>query len=384
MAILWEPQLDDDSRRWRDLARDLTEKHFAPLAAELDREQRYPWESVKRLIDSRIAGMFVPKPYGGEGASLTALSTVIEEVARGCASTAAIVVAFPLGAFPILLEGTEEQKKTYLGGLAKEGVAVNFALSERGAGSDIAAIETTAVKDGANWRINGEKCWLGNGGAARFYIVFARTGPDRAATAFIVDKEQKGVAIDFFEDKMGLRGTLTSNLKLKDVVVLDSAIVGTEGKGLRLALRTLTVGRVTVAAQSTGLARGAYEAAARWAVKRKAFGSAIAEHQAVGFKLADMVTELSAARMMTFAAARAYDQGEDISSLGAMAKLFASEAAHRIANQAVQVHGGYGYVKPQDVERYYRDQRILEIYEGTSEILRMVLMRAVRNEFDTA
>ena len=380
MALLWEPRLDDEGLRWRDLARDLTAKYFAPLAAELDRDQRYPWESVKRLIDAKIAGMFVPKSYGGEGASLTAFCSVVEEVARGCASTSAIVVALPLGGFPLLLEGSEDQKQSYLGGLAREGIAINFALSERGAGSDIAAIETSATREGGNWRLRGEKCWLGNGGAASHYIVFAREAESRAITAFLVDKEQPGVVIDFFEDKMGLRGTLTSNLKL-DTLVEDSAIVGTPGKGLRLALKTLAVGRVTVAAQSVGIARAAYDAAARHAVERRAFGQAIIDHQAVGFKLADMATEISAARMMLHEAAQAYDRGADVSGLGTMAKLYASEAAHRAVDSAVQIFGGPGYVKPNAVERYYRDQRVTEIYEGTSEVLRMVLMRAVRSDF---
>lgn len=383
MSIIWKPRLDPDAAYWRDLARELTEQHFTPLAPILDRDQRYPIESVELLQKHKIAGMFVPKQFGGEGASLTSLCTVVDEVAQGCASTAAIVVALPLGGFPILLEGSELQKRIYLGGLAREGVAVNFALSERNAGSDIAAIQTAAVREGELWRIRGEKCWLGNGGAARYYIVFARSDGERGVTAFLVDKEQPGVVIDFYEDKMGLRGTLTSNLKL-DTAVTDNAIVGTEGRGLRLALKTLSVGRVTVAAQSVGIGIAAYEAAARHATERKTFGQAIIDHQGIGFRLADVATELSAARMMTYEAARAYDAGEDIGTLGAMAKLYASEAAHRAVDAAVQTLGGFGYVKPSPVERYYRDQRITEIYEGTSEIQRLVIARAIKTSKGSA
>lgn len=383
MAVIWEPRLGEEARRWRDLARQLTETDFAPLAEELDREQRYPYEHIEVLREHGVMGMFLPDDYGGEGASLTAVVAVAEAIATGCASTAAIVAALQLGAFPVLLEGTEDQKRRYLGGVVV-GRAVCFALSERGAGSDAAAIATTAEREGAGWRIRGEKCWLGNGGASQHYVVFARSDPaagSRGITAFMVDKDADGVAIDFFEDKMGIRGTLTSNLKL-DTWVPDAAVVGTPGRGLRLALKTLTVGRITVAAQALGIGLAAYEAAARHAVERRTFGSRIVDHQAIGFRLADMATELSAARMMLYEAARSYDDGGDVATLGAMAKLYASEVSHRAVDAAVQILGGYGYVKPNPVERYYRDQRITEIYEGTSEIQRLVLARAIKTAFD--
>jgi alkylation response protein AidB-like acyl-CoA dehydrogenase len=383
MSVIWQPDLGEDAARWRAVAERITRERFAPLAEEIDREQRYPDENVRTLVEHRLAGLFIPKQYGGEGASLTATAAVVEAVGSGCSSTAAILCVCQLGAFPVLLAGREEQKTHYLGEMAK-GVMTSFALSERVAGSDAAAIETTATREGDGWRLRGEKYWIGNGGVSRYYVVFAKTDPaagGRGISAFIVDQNAPGVVVDELCDKMGIRGTKTSNLKL-DVVVPDSARIGEAGRALRLAFATLNVGRIMVAAQSLGLALAAYREASRRAVERRAFGAAILENQGVGFKLADMATEISAARMMLYEAAKAYDEDRDVANLGAMAKLFASEVAHRAADAAVQIWGGLGFCKPSIVERLYRDQRILEIYEGTSEIQRLVLARAVRKEVE--
>jgi alkylation response protein AidB-like acyl-CoA dehydrogenase len=380
MKELWNPELSESESKWQKKAQVLTTQFFAPLAEEIDRDQRYPIEHLPRLLDAKISGMFVPTQYGGEGASLTSVVAVVEAVAQGCASTSAILAALALGAFPILLGGTEAQKKALLGGLAERGEAVNFALSEREAGSDPSAITATAVREGAGWRIRGEKCWLGNGGHSKHFIVFARTEgaePRKAISAFVVPRDTEGLVVDFYEDKMGIRGTTTTNLKL-DVWVPADSIVGVEGDGLKLALATLTVGRVVVAAQANGIALCAYDSARRYAVTRKTFGQALIDHQGVGFKLADSAMALSATRMFTYEAARQYDQGKDIGTLGAMAKLYASEVSHDVVDDAVQILGGRGYVKPNVVERCYRDQRIVEIYEGTSEIQRIVLARAVK------
>ena len=416
MTVIWQPALGEDAARWRAVAERVTQEHFAALAEELDREQRYPWENVRRLVEHDLAGLFIPKEHGGQGASLSATVAVVEAIGTGCASTAAILCTYQLGAFPVLLAGRDDQKRRYLGEMAK-GVATSFALSERSTGSDAAAIETTATREGDGWRLRGEKYWIGNGGASRYYVVFAKTDPDaalasaasgqrgnslevrspdtrpepgssaraggRGISAFMVDKEEPGAVADELADKMGIRGTQTSNLKL-DIVVPDSARVGEPNRALRLALATLDVGRVMVAAQSLGLALAAYREASRRAVERRAFGQPIIENQGIGFKLADMAVEISAARMMLYEAAKAYDEGRDVATLGAMAKLFASEVAHRAADGAVQVWGGLGYCKPTVAERLYRDQRVLEIYEGTSEIQRLVLARAVRKEAEAA
>lgn len=385
MTVIWQPALDAEAQRWQSLAARLSDEHFAPLTEELDREQRYPWENVRHLVDNKLAGLFIPKAYGGEGASLTSTVAVVERIGSGCSSTAAILCAYQLGAFPVLLAGREDQKQLYLGEMTK-GVATSFALSEREAGSDAAAITATAEREGDGWRIRGEKYWIGNGGASRYYVVFAKTDPaggGRGISAFMVDKEREGTIIDELSDKMGIRGTQTSNLKL-DIVVPDEARIGEVNRALRLAFQTLNVGRVMVAAQSLGLALAAYREASQRAVARKAFGQAIIGNQGIGFKLADMAVEISAARMMLYEAAKAYDEARDVANLGAMAKLYSSEVAHRAADAAVQIWGGFGYCKPNVAERLYRDQRVLEIYEGTSEVQRLVLARAVRKEVEDA
>ncbi|MCD0504482.1 acyl-CoA dehydrogenase family protein [Bordetella petrii] len=381
MTVIWNPLLDDSATRWQALADRLGREQFAPLAPQLDRDQRYPWETIDTLVQHQFTGLFLPREWGGQGESLTTTVAAVETLGRHCSSTSAIMCAYQLGAFPILLAGNDEQKNFYLREMT-QGRATSFALSERIAGSDAAAIEATAVREGDGWRLRGEKYWIGNGGASRYYVVFAKTDPaagGRGISAFMVDKEQPGAIIDELSDKMGIRGTQTSNLKL-DLVVPDSARVGELNRALRLALQTLNVGRIMVAAQSLGLALASFHEAAARAVQRKTFGQAIGENQAIGFKLADMATEISAARMMLYAAAQAYDEGRDVSNLGAMAKLYASEVSHRVVDNTVQIWGGLGYCKPTTAERLYRDQRILEIYEGSSEIQRLVLSRAVRKE----
>jgi alkylation response protein AidB-like acyl-CoA dehydrogenase len=383
MTVIWKPTLDDAAAKWQALADRLGRERFGPLAEELDREQRYPWETIEALVEHKFTGLFLPRDHGGQGQNLVATVAAVEALGTHCASTAAIMCAYQLGAFPILLAGTEKQKDFYLREMT-QGRATSFALSERIAGSDAAAIEATATREGDGWRLRGEKYWIGNGGASRYYVVFAKTDPaagGRGISAFMVDKEQPGAIIDELSDKMGIRGTQTSNLKV-DLVVPDSARIGEVNRALRLALQTLNVGRIMVAAQSLGLALAAYREASHRAVQRNTFGHPIIENQGIGFRLADMATEISAARLMLYEAARVYDQGGDVSNLGAMAKLFCSEVAHRAADAAVQIWGGMGYCKPTVAERLYRDQRILEIYEGSSEIQRLVLARSVRKEVE--
>lgn len=383
MTVIWNPQLDENAAKWHSLADRLGRERFAPLAPELDRDQRYPWETIEALVEHKFTGLFLPRDFGGEGQSLLTTVAAVETLGTHCASTAAIMCAYQLGAFPILLAGSAEQKKFYLREMT-QGRATSFALSERVAGSDAAAIEATGVREGDGWRLRGEKYWIGNGGASRYYVAFVKTDPaagGRGISAFMVDKEQPGAVIDELSDKMGIRGTQTSNLRL-DLVVPDSARVGEVNRALRLALQTLNVGRIMVAAQSMGLALAAFREAAKRAVERKTFGHPIIENQGIGYRLADMATEISAARMMLYEAARVYDAGGDVTSLGAMAKLYASEVAHRAADNAVQIWGGLGYCKPTVAERLYRDQRILEIYEGSSEIQRLVLARAIRKEVE--
>jgi alkylation response protein AidB-like acyl-CoA dehydrogenase len=382
MTVLWEPTLDAEAAHWRDLARTVAAQRFAPLAEELDREQRYPHEHIATFVDTGLSGMLVPAEYGGAGLSMTAICAVVEEVSAACASTGAILAAHALGAVPLRLAGTDEQKRAVLGPL-REGAAISFALTEVGAGSDAAALRTRAEADGDGYRLTGEKIYIGNGGVSTRYVVFAKTDPAagaRGITAFIVPADAPGAIVDRIEDKMGIRGTRTSNLKLDNVRVAQSDVLGQVGRGLKLALRTLDLGRVTVAAQGLGIAYAAYRLAATEAARRHTFGKPLIENQGIGFRLADLAVDLSAARMLTYQAAAAYDAGQPVSMPGAMAKLHTSELAHRAVDLAVQVFGGDGFCKPCPAERLYRDQRVLEIYEGSSEIQRLVLARAIAAE----
>jgi alkylation response protein AidB-like acyl-CoA dehydrogenase len=313
---------------------------------------------------------------------MTAISAVVEEVSAACASTGAILAAHALGAVPVRLAGTGEQKRQLLGPL-RAGEAISFALTEEGAGSDAAAIRTRAEADGDGYRLHGEKIYIGNGSISTRYVVFAKTDPGagaRGITAFVVPAGAPGVTIDRIEDKMGIRGTRTSNLKLDGVRVEAADILGQVNRGLKLALQTLDLGRVSVAAQGLGIAHAAYRLAAAEATRRHTFGKPVIENQGIGFRLADLAVELSAARMLTHEAAGAYDAGRPASMPGAMAKLYTSEVAHRAVDLAVQVYGGDGFCKPCPAERLYRDQRVLEIYEGSSEIQRLVLSRAIAAE----
>ncbi len=379
-GVIWGPRLAPAERRWQHLAERLCADHFAPLAAEIDSAQRYPHESVERLRASGIATMFVPAAYGGGGASLAAYCAVVEAIAQGCASTSGIVATIQLGAAPLLRIADAALKALLLRGLVERGEMISFALSERNAGSDPAAMTTAAVREGAGWRIAGEKCWIGGGSVAHRYVVFAQTVPGsgkRGIAAFLVDAAADGVADDRLEDKMGMRGTCTSTITL-DTWVPDTRVLAPPGEGLRMAFGALDVGRIGVAAQSCGIALGAYRAAVAYAVERQTFGALLIDHQALAFALADMACRLSSARMMTYAAASAYDAGAEASVLAAQAKLVATEASHDIVDGALQIMGGAGYVKPNPVERMYRDQRVTEIYEGTSEIQRLLIARAIR------
>jgi alkylation response protein AidB-like acyl-CoA dehydrogenase len=382
VTVLWEPTLDSAAVHWRDVARKVAAERFAPLAEELDREQRYPDEHIATFVETGLSGMLVPAEYGGAGLSMTAICAVVEEVSAACASTGAILAAHALGAVPVRLAGSDAQRRAVLGPLCG-GEAISFALTEEGAGSDAAAIRTRAEADGTGYRLTGEKIYIGNGGISSRYVVFAKTDPDagaRGITAFVVAADAPGAVVDRVEDKMGIRGTRTSNLKLDGVRVTADDVLGEVGRGLKLALRTLDLGRVTVAAQGLGIAQAAFGLAAAESTRRHTFGRPLIDNQGIGFRLADLAVELSAARMLTYQAAAAYDAGQPVSMPGAMAKLYTSEVAHRAVDLAVQVFGGAGYCRPCPAERLYRDQRVLEIYEGSSEIQRVVLARAIAAE----
>ncbi|MDM8165681.1 acyl-CoA dehydrogenase family protein [Roseovarius sp.] len=384
MTVIWEPSYSEDARRWRAIATDLTTREFAARAAEIDQNQRYPVENEALLRSSGIASMFLPRSHGGGGASLEAFGAVVEAIAYGCASTSGIVATLQLGALPVLLAGSDEIKRKYLTFSADgRGKTISFALSERNAGSDPARLETRATPDGDDWLIQGEKCWIGNGSNCDAYVVFAQTKPgsgSRGIAAFVVDKDTPGLKDDQREDKMGMRGTVNAVVQL-DCRVSGDQMLAPPGEALKLALKTLNVGRISVAFQSSGLACAAFDAAADHSVTRETFGKRLIDHQALSFRLANLATRISAGRMLAVEAARAYDRGQNVVTIGAQAKLFCSESAHEAADLGVQMLGGQGYVKPSIVERIYRDQKATEIYEGTSEIQRVVLGRAIKSEY---
>lgn len=378
MSVLWEPSLDEEATKWVDVARRMNVLQFVPRAAEVDQAQEYPWDNLDLLIESGLVGLAIPKEYGGHGASLTTLVAVMAELTRGCASTGAIWGVTSLGSGSILAAGTPEQKAFYTSEILA-GRNISFALTERGAGSDAANIQATGTRVEGGWHLQGEKIFIGNGGASRHYVAFVRTDPaagPRGISAFMTSLDDEGTTVDTYADRMGLRGTQTSNVRL-DTVVPEDRLVGELGKGLSIAMKTLNTGRVMIAAQALGLATAAFEQAATESVRRKTFGSPLIDYQGISFKLADVATKLSAARALTWQAAMHEEDSPLTRSLASMAKLYSSEVAHEAADVAVQVFGGDGYCKPNPVERIYRDQRITEIYEGTSEILRNSIGRLI-------
>lgn len=389
MSVIWEPELPESSSRYQALAAQLTRDHFEPLAEEIDRVQRYPQENIDRLHAAGITSMFLPPEFGGAGATLTDATAVVEAVAKGCPSTAAIITTYQLGAYIVQRAGTPDQQDKVLTNAISKGLCVSFCLSEINAGSDPAGMETTAVAEGDGYRIRGEKFWVGGGKASVYFVVFAKTDPSagsRGITGFLVEKNAEGVEVDFVADKMGQRGSYTTNLKV-DTWVPESAIVGQLNQGLKLALIGLNLGRITISGHALGMGIAAFEEAASRACARIAFGKPIIDHQSIGFRLSDMAARLSSARMMVYNAAKAFDEGkgvEEISTLAAMSKILATEATHFACNEALQIWGSMGYIKPTKVERLYRDQRINQIYEGSSEIQRLVLARAIKKEFSAA
>ncbi len=384
-GVIWRPRLSAVDRQWKDTAAALARDHFAPAAAEIDASQRYPHEHVARLRETGIASMLLPTGYGGGGASLMAYNAVVEEIAQACASTSGIVATIQLGAAPLMLIGNEALKGELLRGLVERGDMISFGLSERGAGSDPAGMATTADRETQNgvagWRIRGQKCWIGGGSVVRYYVVFAQTEPGsgkRGIAAFLVEASAPGVDDSVLEDKMGMRGTCTATIDL-DTFVSDAHMVAPPGKGLSLALASLDIGRVGVAAQSCGMALAAFRMACQHAVQRRTFGERLIDHQALAFRLANLASRLSAVRIMTYEVAAAYDAGSSVSVLAAQVKLMASEVAHDMVDAALQMLGGAGYVKPHPIERLYRDQRVTEIYEGTSEIQQLLIARSIRS-----
>ncbi|HEV8361115.1 MAG TPA: acyl-CoA dehydrogenase [Candidatus Thermoplasmatota archaeon] len=373
--------LTEEQQLVQKMARDFAAQEVAPIAAEIDREGRFPDETVKRMAELGFLGMMVPAELGGAGMDTVSYVLALEEIARHCAATAVIMsVNNSLSCWPLEQYATDEQKRTFLVPMAKGEQLGAYALSEPGAGSDPAGMTTTAVKKGQGWVLNGQKNFITNGSRAHTFIVFARTNLElkhKGISAFLLTKGTKGFSISAPEHKMGIKAAHSTQLFFSDCEVPENQMLGKEGDGFKIAMSTLDGGRIGIAAQALGIARGSLEESVKYAHDRKAFGKPIGSFQALQFMMSDMATELDAARLLTLHAAQLKDRGEKYGTAASMAKLYASEVAVRSAQKAVQIHGGVGYTKDFPVERYLRDSKITEIYEGTSEIQRLVIARSL-------
>jgi butyryl-CoA dehydrogenase len=373
-------ELTDDQQLIRDAVREFADAEVAPIAAELDRDHRFPYELLPKLAEMNLMGMPYPEKEGGAGADYVSYVIAVEELSRACASTGVILSAHTsLATWPVFKFGTEAQKERYLHDMASGRRLGAFALTEPAAGTDAAAGTATATSHADGYVLNGSKMFITNAPYAEVYIVFAKTDPERGArgmSAFIVEKDTPGFSVGEAEHKLGIRGSSTPPVYLSGCRVPKEALLGGEGDGFKIAMATLDGGRIGIAAQALGIAQAALDASVAYAKERIQFGKPIATLQAIQWMIADMATEIDAARLLVYRAASCVDSGRPYSTEGAMAKLFASETATRVAGKAIQIHGGYGYTESYPVERNYRDAKITEIYEGTSEVQRMVIARS--------
>jgi len=368
----------------RDLARKIAEEKIAPKAQELDEKGEFPWEIIKVLAQSDLFRVFLPEEYGGLGGGVFDLCLVTEELSKACSGVAVSYAASALGAFPILLYGTEEQKKKYLPDIASGKKLTAFGLTEPEAGSDAAAIQTTAVKDGDHYVLNGTKCFITNGGEAEIYTIIAMTDKKkgaRGASALIIEKGTEGFTFGKEEDKMGIRASATRELVFSDCKIPKENLIGKEGLGFIVAMKTFDSSRSGIGAQAVGIAQGALDRAIDYARQRVQFGHPISSFQGIQHMLADMATQVEAARALVYATARMVDKGcKDIAMPSAMSKLFASDVAMKVTTDAVQIFGGYGYMKDYPVEKMMRDAKITQIYEGTNQIQRNIIALALIKE----
>ena len=370
-------ELSEEQLLIRGMVKEFAASEVAPIAAEIDRNHRFPEESIPKLAKLNLLGVPYPEEFGGAGADNVSYVLVIEELARVCASTAAIVSGHTsLGTWPIFEFGTSAQKEKYVTNLASGSMLGAFAITEPGAGTDAAAGKATAVVDGDEYVLNGSKIFITNGGYADVYIVTAMTdlaAGTRGISAFIVEKDAPGFSVGEKEHKMGIKASSTTPLYLSDCRIPKDALLGKEGKGFNIAMAALDGGRIGIAAQALGIAQGALDASIAYAKERVQFGKPLAALQAIQWMIADMATDIDAARLLVYRAAWMKDQGLPYGTAASMAKLFASETSTRVADRAIQIHGGYGYTESYPVERAYRDAKITELYEGTSEVQRLVI-----------
>ena len=365
--------------------KEIADKYVRPAAAELDRNQTYPWEIVKKLQEAGLMGVWIPKEYGGEGDGIRNLCIVIEELSKACGGVGVAYAVNALGSFPITIHGTEEQKRRWLPAIAKGEKLVAYGLSEVEAGSDAGSIKTRAERNGDSYTINGDKKWTTNAGAASIYTIYCVTNPEkgtRGISAIVVEKGTEGFTIGKEEDKMGIRCVSLHEIHFKNCKVPAKNLLGEkEGIGFKNAMMTLDKARPGVAAQAVGLAQGALDLALEYTKKRQQFGQPIASFQGIQFMLADMATQVEAARRLVYAAADAIDAGAThYTKISAMCKLYATDVAMKVTTDAVQLFGGYGYMKDYPIEKYMRDAKITQIYEGTNQIQRIVIAKNLMKE----
>jgi alkylation response protein AidB-like acyl-CoA dehydrogenase len=376
--------LDEEQSMIRDLAREIADEKIMPVRAELDEKEEFPWDIMKILAQSDFFGIYIPEEYGGMGKGGLELSIAIEELSRACLGVSTTYAANALGTYPILLYGSDEQKKTYLPDIASGKKLVAFALTEAGAGSDAAGVQTTAQLEGNEYVLNGTKQWITNGGEAGIYTIIAITDREkgaRGASAFIVEKGTPGFSFGKKENKLGIRASSTRELIFENCRIPKENIIGRPGMGFIVAMKTLDKSRTGVGSQGVGVAQGAFDAATEFAKERRQFGQPVISIQAVQHMLADMATEIEAARSLVYAVAKFIDSGaKDVSKESAMAKLFATDVAMKVTVNAVQVMGGSGYMREYPVEKMMRDAKILQIYEGTNQIQRNVIGQALIKE----
>ncbi len=372
-------KLSEEHELFRRTAREFAQKELEPRAKEFEDKHKIPKDVLQKLGELGYLGLAVPEAYGGVGADALSYAIVMEELSKACASTSTVVtVQNTLVEFPIVEFGTEAQKRKYLPKLATGEWFGAFALTEPESGSDAAGMKTTARREGDVYVLNGSKRFITNAAFARLFVVFALTAPEagnRGVSCFLVERDTPGFTVGREEDKMGIRGTSTCELFFEDCRVPAENLLGEENKGFKIAMLTLDAGRIGIAAQALGIAEAAFDEALKYAQERTAFGQPLAAFQAIQFKLADMKAQIEAARWLVYHAAWKKDQGEDYILESSLAKLYASEVASRVADEAVQIHGGYGYIRDYKVERLYRDARITRIYEGTSEIQKLIIAR---------
>jgi len=374
--------LSQDQKMIREMVREFATKELEPIAAEIDESREFPHASLKKMADLGLMGVVIPEQYGGAGMDFTSLAIIVEEISRVCASTGVITaVNNSLVAYPIYQFGTEEQRKKYLPDLCSGKKIGAIGITEANAGSDPASMETTAVLEGDHYKLNGAKLWITNGEAADTFVIFAYTDPSvrhKGMSAFIVEKAHPGFSVGKHENLMGIRATGNCELIFDDCMVPKENILGEEGQGFKIVMHTLDVSRIDIGAQGVGIAQGAVDAAAKYAKERVQFGKPIAEFQMVQDMIAEMATQTDAARLLVYRAATMKDAGvERFTREAAMAKYYAAEVVVDVTRKAVQIHGGYGYSKDYPVERMYRDAKIIEIYEGTSQVQKLVIARNV-------